>query len=117
MIIPSLQQNMLKISEIEQLPLHWDGESAMRFTSKYMKKYREMMPNLSYQPEITPRPDRSIELSYRRGEDTLTFRVYENTMDVCYIPDGDTERTIKYSAKSTVQEINKVLEGFYDGKN
>lgn len=101
-----LEQNIVRISEIEALEDNWNGNGATAFTPTIIQRVRKLVSDLAVQPTILPTGRASIQLEYENeSEDYLEFELFENgrLKMFSYTKDGKSET--KDIPESFVNEV------------
>ena len=71
--------NLNIINEIKSLPKNWNGNGAEPFSSRLITKVTNLIKNLTYQPDIFPTGEKSIQLEFENAKgDYLEFEIFEN---------------------------------------
>ena len=71
--------NLNILNEIKSLPTNWNGNGAEPFSSHLIIKVTNLIKSLTYQPDIFPTGEKSIQLEFENAKgDYLEFEIFEN---------------------------------------
>jgi len=115
-------RNITKLYEYSQLGDDWDSEGAKPFSTELIYLAWGKILNLEIQPKVSPTMRESIQLEYEKDNgDYLEFEIYEDSIDVFEIIDGDEDECkldVSYNLNKIVNvfhENNKTVYYFYRG--
>lgn len=106
----SFEKNLYILDEISNLNYNWNNNKAEAFSSKLINKVKNIIKQLSIQPDIFPTACESIQLEYvnERG-DYLEYEIFENGKIRQYFNSFDD----KIDISKYVIEINNIdIENF-----
>mgnify|MGYP000165745563 CR=1 FL=1 len=106
-------QGLKKIGIIEGLEDDWNGNGATSFSKHLIEKVKQIILNLNRQPEIFPTACDSIQLEYETDKKYLELEVDESDRCKIFSVDENGKEDTRYIS-STPEEINKVVEMFYE---
>lgn len=112
-ITNQLQENLNKLEEIQKFPDNWNGNNADAFSDSLISKVKDILLEISIQPEVFQTAADSIQLEYE-GENGsyLEFQITDNEMADVFLIDPDGEES-EFSVKCSTAEIENLVSKFY----
>ena len=112
-ITNQLKENLNKLEEIQRLPDNWNGNNASAFSDSLISRVKDILLEISIQPEVFPTAADSIQLEYE-GEDGsyLEFQIADKESADVFLIDTAGEEC-EFSVKCSTAEIEKVVSKFY----
>lgn len=81
--LPLLEENVETLRQISNFEYNWNFNGAEPFDKKLIRKVDKLIHNLSFQPQIFPTAEDSIQLEYDKlNGDHLEFEVFEDRAEV-----------------------------------
>ena len=107
--------NLARLDEYKELANNWNENGAKPFSVVFIESVKEMIRNLSVQPDVFPTARDSIQLEYEdMSGEYLELEVFEDRIATLYMSaDGEEEEEIIGLNK---EDIDKVVSKFH-GKN
>ncbi len=108
---PEKNKNLRLLDSFKDFPNNWDNKNAFSFESTFIDKVKEIVSNLTIQPNIFPTSRNSIQLEYeKRNEDYLEIEIFPNNSMNVLTMIGDSE--VEYKIKNGTQIQEQVIS-FY----
>lgn len=113
MLNTQLEENILRINEIKELPDNWNGYGAKRFSEKIISHVTNIIYNLPNQPDIYPTAQESIQLEFNNElGDYLEFEIFENeTINKFILKQNGISEKYENISKDT---MSRDIEAFYE---
>lgn len=106
-----LDKNLKKLEQMKLLEDNWNGYGAKIIDNELIEKCKNVIKNLTFQPEIFPTGRESIQLEYElENGQYLEFEVSNNSIDVLEIDINGEEKEYKTDFK----HINRIVREFYE---
>lgn len=104
-------KNLERMSKFEE---DWNGNGGRAFTDKAIKRFREIIENLSIQPVIAPTGRNSLYMEYRKTDGSiLAFEVCENEIEFAECLIDFKTCTVSKIYSDFTNEVNKIVLDFY----
>lgn len=113
--------DLLKLENLKNIELmatfedNWNGVGGHKFTSDSISIFREIIANVSKQPQIAPTGRNSLYMEYRLNDgDLLAYELSTDKLEEVFVPQGDYSKakTEIYSC-DFLQNIDKRVKIFY----
>lgn len=109
------QKNLNKIELMGSFQDDWNGNGGMAFSKSALSMFKEIIKNLSTQPEIAPTGRNSLYMEFKKtDESVLAFEISETAAEKIIVPCGHFEDAIaeKFTDEVVRNVKNSVVE-FY----
>ncbi len=104
--------NLKRLQEIANLKNNWNNNGASAFNTKLIDKVRALTISLTYQPEIFPTANDSIQLEWDKcNGEYLEIEVSTSAIDVFRIDTFGHEVT---STINDIKECNSIVKEFFE---
>lgn len=103
--------NQRKLVRIEKLEDGWNGNGAKAISKGVIKKVRNLLDRIYYQPEIFPTACDSIQLEYDMQDGGhLEIEITENEEAECYYVSANGEESTEFIPSDVISINHKVAE-------
>lgn len=111
-----LKNNIKKLDSFLKLQYNWNGNGAIPPSEELVNRIKNLLLNLSVQPDVFPTANNSIQIEYEQGEDKyLEFEIFEDGNVTMYKIDNGIETEEEFNFG--LQEIEKNVRSFYGEKS
>ena len=106
--------NMKKLRAIEDLQDNWNGYGAKAFSPSVIRKVREILNELWYQPEIFPVANDTIQMEFRNADHDYLELDIDATDRVSVLIERCDGTQKEFNTFDDMTSINAVVQGFYE---
>lgn len=107
------QKNYTKLNELASYKSDWNGNGADPFLPELIEKCKEIINELTYQPEIYPTAIDAIQFEYNKPDGSyIEFEIYLDKANVYQKDASGNESTRTIS----LNEVKKEVDAFYESK-
>lgn len=108
-------ENLDKLENMSHFQANWNGNGGAAFSCAAIGLFREIINNLSHQPQIAPTGRNSLLLQYELSDHSLlAFEVRENRVEMVCIPKGNYSlATSQVFTDNFVKQIETQVACFY----
>lgn len=110
----NLASNLQKLDIFANLKPRWDGHNAPSIPSEVIRKTRELIGELSHQPELFPTALKTIQLEYCNSQnDHMEIEVSDSSTAQLFIvahSGGETVETIPFDVHSISERVSQFCE-------
>lgn len=83
----TLQENLKKLNDIENLEDNWNGYNAKPIPKEIIEKTKKIITDLSYQPFLAPTGRETTQIEFELTDASyLGFEIYKDKISLLYVP-------------------------------
>ena len=114
----NLRINLQIIDKLSSLKENWDGYNAKSFDLIEIKRFKEIVTNLKYQPLLAPSGRKSLCLIYESNKNndkkTLIFEINKDDINCAFVDFNNYTNNFNITFKEDeVNEINSLVKTFF----
>ncbi|MBQ4468821.1 MAG: hypothetical protein II917_01590 [Synergistaceae bacterium] len=111
-----LAHNLERLNDIAQLESDWNGYGAAPFSQALIAEARNIITNLTEQPELFPTGRESIQLEYELPDKSyLEFEIFEDKIAAMQVSGTDYDNARFWDlSPDDIKQVRGIVKEFFD---
>lgn len=110
------ENNLLRLDQISELEDDWNGYGAKHFSPELIKKCKDIINALNFQPKVFPTGRQSLQFQYELEDRSyLEFEIFQGKISCLQVPQRRylDAQTCEFST-SEIEKIKEIVKKFYE---
>lgn len=108
----TLQENLKKLNDIENLEDNWNGYNTKPIPKEIIEKTKKIITDLSYQPFLAPTGRETTQIEFELTDASyLGFEIFKNKITMLYVPQRDYKNAIEKPLENE-NKLNNIIKDF-----